>query len=66
MNGYSHEGNFWVYLPLGMALGLLVAALVLNFVVRRADLLALIAEVSPLAILPYGMIISTRILSDFI
>jgi hypothetical protein len=48
--------DFWVYLPLGIALGLLLSALVFNFVLRSADafmFLAVVAFMTLMAVLPY-------------
>ena len=55
--GYSGTWAFWVYFPLVVTLGLLLAAVVFNFVVRRADVLALVSGAALFALLPYGMII---------
>jgi len=55
--GYPGTWDFWVYFPLFVTLGLLVAAVVFNFVVRRADALTLIAGAAMVALLPYGMMI---------
>lgn len=55
--GYSGTWDFWVYFPLFTTLGLLLAAIVFNFVVRRADALTLVAGAAMLALLPYGMMI---------
>ena len=55
--GYSGTWDFWVYFPLLVTLSLLLAAVVFNFVVRRADALTLVAGAAMLALLPYGMMI---------
>lgn len=55
--GYSGTWDFWVYFPLVMTLSLLLAAVVFNFVVRRADALTLVTGAALLVLLPYGMMI---------
>ena len=55
--GYSGTWDFWVYCPLGVTLGLLLAAAVFNFIVRRADALALVSGAALFALLPYSMMI---------
>lgn len=55
--GYSGTWDFWVYVPLLVTLGLLLAAVVFNFLVRRADALTLVSGAALFALLPYGMMI---------
>jgi ABC-type branched-subunit amino acid transport system permease subunit len=45
--------DFWVYLPLGMALALVLGILVFNFVLRSAAALVALSSVALLALLPY-------------
>jgi len=51
--GYSGAWDFWVYFPLVLSLGLLIAMSIFTFIVRRPGVLALIAGVALLPILPY-------------
>jgi hypothetical protein len=48
--------DFWVYLPLGIALGLLLSALVFNLALRSAGALislSVLALMALMAVLPY-------------
>ena len=45
--------DFWVYLPLGITLGLLLSALVFNLVLRSAEVLVVLSALALMGVLPY-------------
>lgn len=45
--------DFWVYLPMGMALGLLLSALLFNFLLRSAESLVVLSALALLGVVPY-------------
>jgi hypothetical protein len=51
--GATGVWDFWVYLPLGMAIGLLLCALVFNLAFRSAGASLVLAVAALLAVPPY-------------
>ncbi len=56
--GYSGEWDIWVYLPAGIAIGLILCAVFLTFVVRSGVVIFCLAMAALLGVLPY--LIMTR------
>lgn len=56
--GRSGAWDFWVYLPLGLGLSVLIAIGFFTFVKRRPKTVALVGTAALFLMLPYGMMLS--------